>query len=81
MDVGEPVGEVERRPARFVDEVLVPAAALSQRRGGRDRGRVDDAPHRAGALALPQDDARRVHRRLRRVLVLPMQDHVYMQID
>jgi hypothetical protein len=71
VGVAESVGEVERRPARLVDGVLVPAAAvLSQRRGRRDGGRVDDAPHRAGALAQPQDGAHRVHRRLSDVLVL-----------
>jgi hypothetical protein len=36
VGVAESVGEVERRPARLVDGVLVPAAAvLSQRRGRR----------------------------------------------
>jgi len=70
VSVAESVGEVERRPVGLVGEVLVSAAVLLERRRGRDGGRVDDALHRAGPLALPEDDAHRVHYRLRRVLVL-----------
>ena len=70
--VGEVAGEVGRRPAGLVDEVLVAAAAavLPERRGGGDGARVDDATHRPRSLALVQDDAHRVRGRFGGVLVL-----------
>ena len=60
----------ERRPAGFVDGVLEAGGVLLERRGRSHGARVDDALHRAGFLALPEDHPRRVQRRLRRVIVL-----------
>lgn len=73
MIVGEAVGEVERGPAGLVDEGLEAVAVFPERGGGADGGRVDDAPHGLGPLALLQDDAVRVHDCFGWVLVLHKQ--------
>ena len=70
------VVNVERRPTRFADEIFVPSAAgavvlVLERRSGRYGGGVDDALHRLGFLALPEDHAHRGHCSFRRALVLP----------